>query len=158
MLQNIAYQGDSRSQSSSTVCEGKVVAMGIGMPRCLRRERISPMRSSVLQSLDSVILSRVRYFKGRVQEVLGPSLLVCESVTYSPCVLKKLSVFVPRYRRWSISHIIVDLQSDCELYMQELDMKTTGHIGSKRFIFSISGTRDSKFAVLGVSMVERWVC
>ena len=36
--------------------------------------------------------------------------------------------------------------------------KTTKCTGSKRFTFSISGTRDSKFSALGVSMVERWVC
>ena len=54
--------------------------------------------------------------KGQVQEVLDLSLLLGENVTYSPCVLKKLLWFVPSIRRWSISHIIVDLQSDCELY------------------------------------------
>ena len=37
-------------------------------------------------------------------------------------------------------------------------MKTMKHTGSNRFILSTSGTRDSKFAVLGVSMAERWVC
>ena len=53
-------------------------------------------------------LIKLDFIEGQAQEVLNPSLLLCENVTFSPYVLKKLLLFVPS-RWWSIGHVIVNL-------------------------------------------------